>query len=186
MAVKVLLAAEEILYRGPELASHFAYRRFDLAGDSCVAFLGGCSVETQDLVDLADRKAKAFIFSQRMLHFIIEHFERDLEKAVLRQRLFASIVKQALELRGVRDVRRSGDDLYVGEAKLSVSIATLSGVSALIHFAINVLSAGTPVKTLGLADFGIDPKAFALEVLEAYRLEQDGIDEARCKARAVP
>lgn len=186
MPVKTLLAGEEILYRGPELSSHFAYRRFDVIGDSCVAFVGGCDVQTGSLVDLADQKQGEFIFSKSMLHFIIEHFDRDLEKAVVRQRLFAAIVKQALDQRGVADIVRRGDDLYQGDAKLSVSIATLSGVSALIHFGINISSEGTPVKTRGLADFGLDPRAFADIVLETYRTEQDGIDEARCKARAVP
>ncbi len=186
MAVKIHFAVEEILYRGPELASHFAYRRFDVLGDSCVAWVGGCWVQTAGLVDLADSKNNEVIFSKRMLHFILENFDLDLEKAVLRQRLFAAIVKQELERRGVAGVVRRGDDLYVGDAKLSVSIATLSGVSALVHFGINVESEGTPVKTLGLADFKIEPRAFATAVMEQYRDEQAGIDEARRKVRSVP
>lgn len=185
MPVRTHFATDEILYRGPELSPHFAYRRFDVVGDSCVAFIGGCDVRPHDLVDLADQKAGALIFSHRMLHFILESFDRDLEKAVLRQRLFAAIVQQELLSRGVADVVRDGDDLYVGDAKLSVSIATLSGVSSLIHFAINVRSDGTPVKTLGLADFSIDARPFGAAVLERYAREQDGIDEARCKVRAV-
>jgi hypothetical protein len=185
MPVKTLFAPEEIVYRGPELSGHFAYRRFDLVGDSCVAFVGGCDVRTEDLVDLADKKQNEFIFSKRMLHFIIEHFDLDLEKAVLRQRLFAAIVKQELDERGIPQIVRRGDDLYQGDAKLSVSIATLSGCSSLVHFGINVSSEGTPVKTRGLADFGIEPRPFALAVLATYEHEQDGIDEARCKARPV-
>lgn len=186
MRLRTHLAAEEIPYRGPELSAHFAYRRFDVAGDSCVAFVGPCDVRTEDLADLADRKAGARIFSKRMLHFLIEHFELDLEKAVLRQRLFASIVRRELEARGAGGVVRRGDDLYRGDAKLSVSIAALSGVSSLIHFGINVVSDGTPVKALGLADLGIDERDFARAVLDAWGAEQDGIDEARSKARAVP
>jgi hypothetical protein len=186
MAVRTHFATDEILYRGPELSSHFAYKRFDIAGDSCVAFLGGCWVQPHDLVDLADRKANAIIFSKRMLHFILERFDLDLEKAVLRQRLFTAIVQQELQIRGVREVIRRGDDLYVGDAKLSVSIATLSGVSSLVHFGINVISEGTPVKTLGLDDLKIDPRSFAIAVLEQVEEEEEGIVEARCKARAVP
>jgi hypothetical protein len=184
--VRIFLSPEELVYRGPELSSHFAYRMFDVIGDSCVAFIGGCWVETGDLVDLADQKKNERIFSKQMVHFILENFDHDLEKAVFRQRLFAAIVAQELQYRGVAHVLRRGDDLYVGEAKLSVSIATLTPVSTMIHFGINVISQGTPVKTLGLADFQIEPRSFALAVMDAYRAECESIDEARCKARAVP
>ncbi len=187
MSVRIFYSPQELVYRGPELSSHFAYRTFDVIGDSCVAFQGGCWVEARDMVDLADAKKNAHIFSKQMLHFILENFdERDLEKAVYRQRLFASIVQQQLQWHGVGHVVRRGDDLFVGESKLSVSIATVTPVSSMIHFGINVVSQGTPVKTLGLADFQIEPRAFALAVLEAYREECESIEEARWKARAVP
>ena len=184
--MRIFFSPNELVYRGPELASHFAYRMFDVAGDSAVAFVGGCWVETADLVDLADQKKRERIFSKLMLHFILESFEHDLGKGVFRQRLFASIVQNELLERGLQHVRRRGDDLYAGDAKLSVSIATLTPVSTIIHFGINVISQGTPVKTLGLDDFSIEPRAFALAVLDAYRSECDSIDEARCKARGVP
>lgn len=186
MSVRIFYSPTELVYRGPELSSHFAYRTFDVLGDSCVAFQGGCWVETRDLVDLADRKKNEHIFSKHMLHFIIENFDRDLEKAVLRQRLFAAIVQQQLLWRGVSHVARRGDDLFVGESKLSVSIAALTPVSTIIHFGINVVSQGTPVRSLGLADFQVEPRGFALAVMEAYREECDSIEEARCKARPVP
>jgi hypothetical protein len=186
MSIRLYFSPEELVYRGPELSSHFAYRMFDVLGDSCVSFIGGCWVETPDLVDLADQKKNERIFSKQMVHFMIEHFEQDLGKAVLRQRVFAAIVQQELQYRGVAHVVRRGDDLYVGESKLSVSIATLTPVSTMIHFGINVISQGTPVKTLGLADFQIEPRSFALAVMDAYRSECDSIDDARCKARAVP
>ena len=186
MPVRTHLATEEIAYRGPELRSHFAFERFDVIGDSCVAFIGPCDVQTAHLVDLVDRKRGEHIASRRMVHFLIEHFDRDLEKAVLRQRLFVAIVQQALTARGAAGVVRRGNDLHIGDAKLSVSIAALSGVSSVIHFGINVISEGTPVKTVGLADLGIEERAFAQAVLDAYRAEQAGVDEARCKARPVP
>ncbi len=186
MSIRIFLSPTELVYRGPELSSHFAYRTFDVIGDSCVAFIGGCWVETPDLVDLADQKKGERIFSKQMLHFILENFDPDLHKAVFRQRLFAAIVQQELVYRGVPHVVRRGDDLYVGEAKLSVSIATLTPVSAVIHFGINVVSQGAPVKALGLADFQVEARAFALAVMDAYRAECDSIDEARWKVRAVP
>ena len=98
---------------------------------------------------------------------------------------------------------REGDDLYVlapqedglsfgkvapvplERRKLSISIATVSPVSGLIHFAINVSSLGTPVKTASLEDLGIDPKEFAAEVLADFVSEATTIKEATMKVRWV-
>ena len=40
----------------------------------------------------------------------------------------------------------AGDDLYVGDRKLSISIAAPSPTSALIHFALNIDPTGAPVR----------------------------------------
>ena len=42
---------------------------------------------------------------------------------------------------------RKGDDLFLGEGKLSVSIATASPVSTLIHLGVNEDASGAPVTT---------------------------------------
>jgi len=186
MAVHILFSPQEIQYTGRELSSHFAYRMFDVLGESVVAFCGLCWVETENMVDLYDQKRDEHIFSQRMLHYIFETFDHDLTAAIYRQRLFAAIVQQELQLRGVSHVVRRGDDLFVGDAKLSVSIATLTPVSTMIHFGVNIASKGTPVKTLGLADFQIEPRGFALETMSTFRQEMAGVEKARCKSRAVP
>lgn len=186
MPVRILFTPQEIQYTGRELSSHFAYRMFDVPGDSVVAFSGMCWVETEDLVDLHDKKRNERIFSHAMLHFIFENFDHDLRLAVYRQRLFAAILQQELLLRGVQHVRRRGDDLFVGDSKVTVSIATLTPVSTMIHFGVNIVSQGTPVRTKGLKDFQIDPRGFALAAMESYRDEVAGIERARCKARAVP
>jgi len=125
--------SEEIPYTGRELCSLWAYRRHGLQGDSVVAFLGPCDVATEALVDEADRKEGAFIRSARMLHFIAEHFDRDLEKAILRQLLLVGLVQAEIHRTlGTAVLDRRGDDLFCRGRKLSVSIATLSPVSALI------------------------------------------------------
>ena len=79
--MKRLFLSREMAYTGRELHSLWAYRCHGLQGDSICAFVGPCEVATEDLVDEADRKEGGFIRSERMLHFIAEHFERDLEKA---------------------------------------------------------------------------------------------------------
>ena len=81
----------------------------------------------------------------------------------------------------------NGDDFIVNEGKLTVSIATKSIISILIHTGINILSEGAPVKASGLtSELGItDIKDFALEVMERYSEEIDDIIFAGTKVRGV-
>lgn len=185
--LQVLFLPEEIAYTGEQLRSHWAYECYDLLGDSAVAFLGACEVRPEYMRDLEDLKASSRISSARMLHFIVEHFQTDLHSAILRQRLLIALMAEALNRRlGQVRVRRDGSDLYEGERKLTVSIACVSPVSALIHAGINVSSRNTPVPTRGLEDFGIAPRGFGEEILSAYAAEYAGAQRDRCKVRACP
>ena len=122
------------------------------------------------MVDLEDVKAKARIYSDSMLHFIVEHHNPDLENAILRQLLLTTIVNEVIiEAKPGRDIRRDGSDLYDDDAKLSISIATVTPLSSLIHFGINISSSNTPVKTRGLQDYGLDPRIVAESVMEKYK-----------------
>lgn len=180
------IAIEPRDYSGAELRSHFAFTNHGLLGDSGVAFVGRCSVREAHMVDVEDLQARDFIAGDRMLHFIVEHFEERLTTMVLRQRLLVRLASERLEhLSGARLVVR-GDDLYLGEGKLSVSVATCSPVSGLIHLGLNVTNEGTPVKTASLADLGLDEGAVARAVLEAYRDEYDDMRRAATKVRWVP
>jgi uncharacterized protein len=82
-------------------------------------------------------------------------------------------------------LRRSGDDLFVGDHKLSVSIATVSPVSTLIHLGINIDPAGAPVAAVGLDDLGIEPTRFAKDLLLGFVSETGSVQNARCKVRPV-
>ncbi len=172
-------------YDGNQLSSLFAYRTFSVQGDSIVGFRGECHVAIEEMVDLADVKEGAHIYSTDMVHFIVELFALDLEKAVLYQRLLVAIVKEIIESQISDPILRKGDDLYIGQNKLSVSIATLSPVSSMIHFGINVSSKDTPVATCGLQDLGIVPEGFAKEVLNRFTEEYESMYMARCKVRGV-
>ncbi len=188
MEVKIVKSyfSKDILdYDGSQLSSLFAYRTFGIQGDSIVAFIGGAKVDLEHMVDLADVRDQAFIYSEEMLHFIVENFALDLEKAVFQQRMLVTLAKEIMEKQGIKQIIRSGDDLYLEDKKMSVSIATLSPVSSMIHFAINISSQGTPVPTIGLADMGIEPVGFASELMTAYRVELESIYMARCKVRSV-
>jgi hypothetical protein len=173
-------------YTGAELRSHFAYTTYGISGDSGVAFAGRCSVGETHMVDVEDLRARDFIAGDRMLHFIIEHFEERLTAMVLRQRLLARLAAAELERLSGREIRVRGDDLFHGDGKLSVSVATCSPVSGLIHLGLNVTNDGTPVKTASLADLGLQEQPVASAVLEAYRDEIDDVRHAAMKVRWVP
>ena len=176
--------SEPIAYDGSQLRAHWILRRFGIAGDALVAFRGPCAVARDEIADLADIDGPG-IAGAEMLHFLYERFDDgDLVRAILRQRLLSCIAAEAIEALGGTRPRRDGDDLFVGDGKLSISIATRSTVSTLIHFAVNVENVGTPVVTSALADLGIDPEALAREVLSRVDREEASLRAARAKVRA--
>jgi hypothetical protein len=121
-----------------------------------------------------------------MVHFVWESFaSADLLLAVHRQRLLSAQALEVLrELAPVAVVHRTGDDLWVDARKLSISVATVTPVSAVIHFAVNAVASGTPVPAVGLRDLGVDPPAFGKRLLDVVAAEQSSIAEARAKVRA--
>ncbi|UCE19973.1 MAG: DUF366 family protein [Gemmatimonadota bacterium] len=184
--VKSKLISDVITYTGDQLRSHWAFEQYDVQGDSIVAFMGPCDVGTEKLVDLADRKELKKIYSQEMLHFLVEHFDRDLEKTLLRQKLLITIIMEKLNHRMKHSViHRLGDDLFDGDKKLSVSIATLTPVSTMIHVGINISSKNTPVRTSGLKDYGIEPEEVAEVVMNQYMAEMKSLTLARSKVKGV-
>ncbi|MGQ9824218.1 MAG: DUF366 family protein [Desulfotomaculales bacterium] len=185
--IQDLFVSEPILYDGSQLSSHWAYRTRGVSGDSILSFRGPCRVSLEKMVDLADVLSRSVIYSPDMLHFIVEHFDTDLEKTVYRQRLLVCIIKEILEERGVK-VLRDGDDLYAGEKKLSVSIATVTPVSTMIHTGLNLTSEGVPVQAAGLLELGWQEEevpSVARQICKKYVLELKSVYLARCKVRGV-
>lgn len=184
--MKTLLTEQEIKYEGWQLAPHWIYKNFKIQGDATVAFIGECEVKLTEMVDIEDVINDEPIYSKSMLSFISEQFNVGLIEGVFRQRLLICVIKEALEKRGIK-VIRNGDDLFVNEKKLTVSIATKSLNSILIHTGININSEGAPVKACGLTnDLGLtDIQGFANEILENYALELEDIVLASTKVRGV-
>ena len=176
----------EIKYIGSQLAPHWIYKNLKLQGDAIVAFIGECEVALTEMVDIEDVINNEPIYSKSMLSFITEQFNVNLVEGVFRQRLLICIIKELLEERGIFVVR-NGDDLMIDGKKLSVSIATKSTTSILIHTGLNILSEGAPVKASGLtSELGItDIKEFALEVMKRYSEELEDINLASTKVRGV-
>ncbi len=180
------LIDEEIKYIGSQLQPHWIYKNFKMQGDAIVAFIGECEVKLTEMVDIEDVINNEPIYSKSMLSFITEQFNINLVEGVFRQRLLICIIKELLEKRGIFVVR-NGDDLMIDGKKLSVSIATKSTTSILIHTGLNIDSEGAPVKASGLtSDLGItDIKEFAKVVMEAYAEELKDIELASTKVRGV-
>lgn len=179
---------EPLKYTGRELRPHWGLEQTKIYGSLLTAFIGPCEVPTGDLVDMEDRLAGDMIRSASMLHVIGEFFDASLEAGVLYQRLFMVWAERLLRQEGL-SVERAGDDLFVEElGKLSVSIATVSPVSVLIHWGFNIDPAGAPVKAAGLQTLGwknSEVLAFAKKLLSHYIAELEDMRIAQCKVRSV-
>lgn len=184
--MKYELIENEIKYEGHQLCPHWIYKNFKIQGDAIVGFVGACEVKLTEMVDIEDVINNEPIYSKKMLSFITEQFNVNLVEGVFRQRLLICVIKEALERRGI-NARRNGDDLFVNDKKLTVSIATKSLTSILIHTGINIDSTGAPVKACGLEnDLGVsDIKTFANEIMKNYAEELEDIVLASTKVRGV-
>lgn len=188
--MKTLFLETNELYDGAQLTSLRNYLKFGLLGDSIVSWIGPCNVTPEHMVDGEDLLAKAEIRGDKMLHFTVELFDSTLFAAVGVQRLLAAIVKDALRSTSpktalITQLTREGDDIFCDDGKLSISIATQSPTSSLIHFAVNVVNRGTPVRTISLEEFGVEPVAFAKLVMDLFSREMHSIREATRKVRWV-
>jgi hypothetical protein len=191
--MKTYFSPEDIFYDGSQLKSLYGYLHHGILGDSIVGWLGGCEVPKSHMVDGEDLRANSVIKGSSMAHFIVEKFDVDLYAGVALQRLMTAIAIDVLKESAAggpgatvaTGLRRDGDDIFSGNRKLSISIATLSLASVLIHFAVNIKNEGTPVPTLSLEDLGVSPRAFAENFMTRVAAEADSILLATRKVRPV-
>ena len=183
--MKTKWISKKIKYDGTQLSSLYAYLNHGIQGDSAIAFEGPCDVSFEHMVDGEDLLEKSAIKGSHMLHFLFEIFDRELVSGVFLQRLFASLVADEVLKRTEIKLTRKGDDLYWGKKKLSISIATKTPVSVVVHFAMNVSNKGTPVETSSLEDLKIKPQALAKSLLDQVSAEYESILTARVKVRPV-
>jgi hypothetical protein len=185
--------AEKLAYTGEELRPHFLLRKFGLKGSTVAAFRGPAIVQTEHLVDWEDRIVNDRIEAKEMVHFLGEFFGAGLREGVFFQRLFMSglgeLLNERLRAQESPDfLVRRGDDLFVRDKKLSVSIVTASPVSVLLHAGINVDSTGAPVAAIGLAELGFNSEQiseWARCALTQFAGEWSDVDWACAKVRPV-
>ncbi|WP_458454049.1 DUF366 family protein [Methanobrevibacter sp.] len=145
-------------YDGSQINPSWAFQEFGIYGSSIITWIGPVNITPDNLKDFADVGLE--IKSNYMVNFICEFFDQqptNMRIAYLRQRLLVMIFREILTAHGVVTTRE-GDDIFVDNRKLSISIASVSLSSAKIHFALNLEDKGTPddVKTIGLYDIKID------------------------------
>ncbi len=183
--MKIVFVDRPLAYDGLQLCTGFMDTHAPCDGDSLVAFMGLADVPSEHMVDLEDADAGLSIYSPLMTHMLIEHRGMSLREGVLAQRLLVRHAAEWTAARSGATIEVRGDDLYVLEGKLSVSIATTSPRGVLIHFGVNVDTDGAPVKAHGLRDLRVAPEEFLRGVARAYEREMDSISHAVGKVRPV-
>lgn len=147
-------------YDGSQIDPSWAFQEFGIYGSSIITWIGPVNIAPDNLKDFADVGLE--IKSNYMVNFICEFFDQqptNMRVAYLRQRLLVLIFREILTEYGV-PTKREGDDIFVDNKKLSISIASVSLSSAKIHFALNLEDKGTPddVDTIGLYDIKVNDK----------------------------
>ena len=121
-----------------------------------------------------------------MLNFIIEHFDFSIKEIALAQIILIQSIKEVfIDDYGI-NLKRNGDDLFWDNRKLSVSIATKSIISGLIHTALNIDKTGAPVKACDVSDLGINNyKELAQKIMKKYSENIEKMKYATTKVKGV-
>lgn len=186
MNLKTAMVTEKMTYYGSELRPHFILSKWKIEDSALVAFRGPCDVKTDHLVDWEDRLAHDFIRAKEMMHFLGEFFGITLKEGIWIQRLLVSELGCMLTEMGLK-VSRSGDDLFINQKKLSVSIVTASPVSVLLHLGINIDAEGAPVAAIGLKECLSREKIDQVfqSLLAKFAAEYESVHRASVKVRPV-
>ncbi len=177
-----------IKYDGSQIAPLWAYS-MGIKGDSIVIFHGAMDVTLENMKDLEDRKEKKAIKGDDLIHIIVERFDSpaSMRLAYCMQRLLVVCIKEVLEMHEIKTTR-DGDDLFVDERKLTVSIASAGVSCEKVHCGINITTKGTPheVKTAALEELRIkDWKAIAQEIAQAFVQEMEDIEGDIVKTKSL-
>ena len=132
-------------YDGSQINPSWAFQEFGVKDSTIVSWVGPMNILGDNLIDYED--VGVDIKGDLMLNFIVEHFDEqpgNLKLAYHRQRMLVMITRDKLLDYGIRTTQ-DGDDIFIDNKKLSVSIATASISTMKMHFALNITTEGTPV-----------------------------------------
>lgn len=183
--------ADNLLYDGSQIRPQWAFKEFGIKDSTIITWIGPMNIISEELIDFQDRGKE--IKAQKMIHFIVEHFDcqpADIRMAYHRQRILVLIIKDILIDMGII-CERQGDDLFVHNKKLTVSIASCSLSSMKIHMGLNLTSEGTPadVETIGLLEIESYSKSdisdFINKISKQYMNEISSIEKDITKTRIL-
>lgn len=132
-------------YDGSQINPSWAFQEFGVKDSTIVSWVGPMNILGDNLIDYED--VGVDIKGNLMLNFIVEHFDEqpgNLKLVYHRQRMLVMITRDKLLDYGIRTTQ-DGDDIFIDNKKLSVSIATASISTMKMHFALNITTEGTPV-----------------------------------------
>jgi hypothetical protein len=183
-----IILQHPIKYDGSQIRPLWAYS-IGIKGDSIVIFHGPMDVTFDNMKDLEDEKAGKTIKGDDLIHFIVERFDSpaSMRLAYYMQRLLIVCVRDVLGKHGIKTTR-NGDDLFVDDNKLTVSIASAGVASEKIHCGINITTQGTPddVRTAALLEMGIkDWKTLSKEIADTFIREIEDIDGDIVKTKSL-
>jgi hypothetical protein len=187
--MEIFVVPEALCYDGSQIYPLWAYETLGVRGDSIVVFQGPMNITAPHMRDAEDMREGKSIAGDSLVHFIVERFNSpaSMRLAYYMQRLLIICIKDKLLKHDIKAVRR-GDDLFVDEHKLTVSIATCGISSEKIHCGINITTAGVPedVNAIGLTKLGIgDPMGFAREIAMNFSMEIDDIERDIAKTKGI-
>ncbi|MCG3225510.1 MAG: DUF366 family protein [Candidatus Heimdallarchaeota archaeon] len=186
-----------IIYDGSQLSSQYIANNYNVLGNSILVFRGGMSLSPAEMIDIKDIQreshlAEILISSDDSLHVIIEEFDiqpPNLEIEYYRLRLLTLLILEQLNLKGIK-IQRKGTDIYIGEKKLNVAIASVGVTNSKIHFGLNVGNSGFPqhVNAIGLLELEFKDnqlKEWIISVVKQYIDEVQMVKEDVSKTKSI-
>jgi len=184
-------------YDGAILQDRFAYEYFRdkvLRTGNIIAGVSPAKVEVEFMCDRQDVLDGDFIYSDKMMHFLIEIPDISLYAGICFQRVYNSIIANILASKYLKcDIEVDGDDIMVHKeftqggivqqkGKASVSIAKWCNGAVLIHTGINI-TAGKRAPAFAYSTNLTDgeAEAFMKDCIEAFYGTSMDIFVASCK-----
>ncbi|MHA1668499.1 MAG: DUF366 family protein [Candidatus Heimdallarchaeaceae archaeon] len=189
--------SKQIIYDGMQISAHYVAQKYNIIGNSILIFRGPMRLTKKEMLDLKDiiregHLNDVLISSNDSLHIIIEEFDLqppNIEIEYYRLRLLTQLVIEELVKKKITVVRK-GSDIYCGNKKLNVGIATIGLSSAKIHFGLNIKNTGFPshVNATGLLEIGFkeeEIRDWILKIVEKYIDEVNAVKEDIVKTRPI-
>lgn len=181
--MRLVILDEPRAFDGQQLTTRFFDDLGVEAEDALVAFVGPADVPEGQLPGIEFEQP---IWSPQMAHLILEHRGMTLREGILAQRLLVRLTAAFVSSRSGAPVDVRGDDLHVGDGRLSVSFATVSSRGVLVHLGVNVDTEGTPTRTAGLRDLRIPAAEFLRTLARLYSDEYASVLHAVSKVTNRP